>query len=151
MIQQLKKMILVMGLCCGVNVHAENIDRTVQDILNDVNHYRTQHGLNPLKLKQDMSVEAYKHSLDMAKHRMPFGHNGFNDRVKHMYAHVEHPNGAAENVAYRYRDGHDVVKNWLTSPHHLANIRGHYDYTGIGLARDSAGHLYFTQLFLKVG
>jgi uncharacterized protein YkwD len=120
----------------------------VRDILQDVNAYRTKHGLNTLQLRQDMCVEALKHSHDMAAHRMSFGHEGFFSRVKHIYAHTAHPNGAAENVAYNYKDGHDVVKNWLTSSHHLANIRGHYNYTGIGLARDSRGKLYFTQLFL---
>jgi uncharacterized protein YkwD len=125
--------------------------KAVQDILLDVNHYRQQHGLEPLNLRQDLCSEALKHSHDMATHRIPFGHTGFGSRVKHIYAHTTHPNGAAENVAFNYKDGHDVVKNWLTSPHHLANIRGHFNYTGIGLARDSRGKLYFTQLFLAVG
>lgn len=122
--------------------------KVVDDILHDVNAYRKQHGLNVLQLRGYMCSEALKHSLDMAKHRIPFGHDGFFTRVKHIYTHIDHPNGAAENVAYNYKDGHDVVRNWLKSPHHLANIRGHYNYTGIGLARDSRGKLYFTQLFL---
>lgn len=142
---------IFIGWLISVALHAQTITSDVQAILHDVNAYRTHHGLKPLQLNARLSRIAYQHSVDMATHRVPFGHDGFSARVKQLYAQVDHPNGAAENVAYRYRDGHDVVKNWLTSPHHRANIKGHYDYTGIGLARDSHGKLYFTQLFLKVG
>lgn len=129
----------------------QNEAQNVQDILNDVNAYRKSIGLSSLQLRADLSQEALNHSQDMAAHRVPFGHDGFQTRLKHMYAHAKRPNGAAENVAYHYKNGHIVVKNWLTSPHHRANIRGHYNYTGIGLARDEHGQLYFTQLFLQEG
>lgn len=130
--------------------HARTTQETkvMYDILHDINVYRKHQGLTPLQLRQDMCIEATRHSHDMAIHHIPFGHQGFFERVKHLYTHTKRPRGAAENVAYNYKDGHDVVKNWLKSPHHLANIRGHYNYTGIGLARDSRGKLYFTQLFL---
>ena len=144
--------ILGLILSSTLTFSATDIDaQNVQLILHDINAYRHTRGLPALQLRQDLSAEAKKHSLDMASHRVPFGHDGFQTRFKHMYATTKHPNGAAENVAYNYKDGHIVVKNWLTSPHHRANIQGHYNYTGIGLARDSHGKLYFTQLFLQVG
>lgn len=147
----------LLSLCCFFNTSAKAAScpqadsKVVQDILLDVNHYRQQRGLQPLLLRQDLCAEAIKHSQEMATHHIPFGHAGFDSRLKHIYAHTAKPNGAAENVAFNYKDGHDVVKNWLTSSHHLANIRGNYNYTGIGLARDSHGKLYFTQLFLLAG
>lgn len=122
--------------------------QVVQAILHEVNLDRLQHGRLPLRLREDMCQEALRHSRDMATHRIPFGHTGFSERLKHIYAHTHQPRGASENVAYHYRDGRDVVRNWLTSPHHRANIRGHYNYTGIGVTRDRQGNLYFTQLFL---
>lgn len=135
-------------LVSGGGIAQNGFEKIQQDILHDVNVYRKQCGLSPLVLRADMSSEAAKHSIAMAQHRVGFGHDGFPSRVNHIYAHSRQPSGAAENVAYHYKDGHDVVKNWLTSPHHRANIKGHYNYTGIGLARDRQGHLYFTQLFL---
>lgn len=120
----------------------------IRQVIQEVNAYRQQHRLPPLQLVSYLSHEAQVHSEEMAQHRIPFGHARFQERVKHMYAAVDSPAGAAENVAYNYRNGTEVVKNWLTSPHHLANIRGHYRYTGIGIARDQKGKLYFTQLFL---
>lgn len=121
----------------------------VNDILHDVNIYRQQHGLNELVLKTYLSTQAERHSRNMATHIVPFGHTGFLARFKTIYRQAWHPNGAAENVAYNYKDGHDVVRNWLKSSHHLANIKGSYNYTGIGLARDKRGKLYFTQIFLR--
>ena len=145
--------LMLLSLTCHA-VHQPSCcsdSKNTQAILQDINAYRKHRGLNPLQLRADLCREAQKHSSDMATHRIDFGHTGFPNRVKHIYAHSERPNGAAENVAYNYHDGHDVVKNWLTSPHHLANIKGHYNYTGIGLARDTHGKLYFTQIFLQVG
>lgn len=148
---------LILLLNLPTSLLAKSVDqkdtdiKNVQAILQDVNAYRKTKGLPPLKLDPFLSREARQHSQDMATHRMAFGHEGFSTRLKHMYAHVKHPNGAAENVAFNYKDGHVVVKNWLTSPHHRANIQGRYNYTGIGLARDNHGKLYFTQVFLNVG
>lgn len=144
--------LLLFTLCYNpCTLAAQNEAQNIQAILHDVNAYRQSKGLPPLRLRADLSREALKHSQDMALHRIGFGHDGFQTRVKHIYAHTQYPNGAAENVAYNYKDGHTVVKNWLTSRHHRANIKGHYNYTGIGLARDNQGKLYFTQLFLLAG
>lgn len=130
--------------------HYQSIDKTNQKaILFYVNQYRAKHGLNPLKLNEQMSREAEQHSRDMATHRMSFGHKDFNKRIKRLFDHIKQCRGGAENVAYNYKDGRDVVKNWLTSPGHRRNIEGHYNLTGIGLARDSRGKLYFTQIFLR--
>ena len=138
--------LMLLGLSSTLKAQDSDI---VNDILRDVNQYRQQHGLKKLTLKSAISSQAEKHSLEMAKHQVPFGHTGFMARVKAIYRHTDKPQGAAENVAYNYKDGHIVVKNWLKSPHHLANIRGHYNYTGIGIARDKNGKLYFTQIFLR--
>jgi uncharacterized protein YkwD len=143
----LNKKTFLLYLFSGI-VSAHAADPVVSAILHDVNEYRQRHGFPALTLREDISREATRHSQDMATHRMPFGHNDFMKRVQHIYANTSNPRGAAENVAYNYRDGHDVVKNWLTSPHHLANIRGAYQETGIGIARDQNGKIYFTQLFL---
>lgn len=119
-------------------------------ILKYINQYRVQHKMPPLKMNALMSKEAYKHSLDMAEHRMPFGHGGFLNRIKNCFKQFNKNGGAgAENIAYNYKTAKVVVDGWLHSPGHLANIRGNYNLTGIGIARDKQGKIYFTQLFMR--
>jgi uncharacterized protein YkwD len=114
-----------------------------------INQYRTQKGLSPLQLNYLMSKEAEIHSREMATHKIGFGHKDFNKRIKRLFNEIKGCRGGAENVAYAYKDAQDVVKNWLTSPGHRRNIDGPYNLTGIGLARDSNGKIYFTQIFLR--
>ncbi|OCH97199.1 SCP-like extracellular [Legionella jamestowniensis] len=118
-------------------------------ILLYVNEYRAKKGLKPLKMNNLISKEAEIHSREMAMHKIGFGHKDFNKRIKRIYTEIQDCRGGAENVAYNYKDAQDVVKNWLTSPGHRRNILGNYNLTGIGLARDSRGKIYFTQIFLR--
>jgi uncharacterized protein YkwD len=58
---------------------------------------------------------------------------------------------SAENVASN--KGHDqpalqAVEGWLASRRHRSNIEGPYDLTGVGVARNAAGEVYFTQMFV---
>ncbi|KTD26016.1 MULTISPECIES: CAP domain-containing protein [Legionella] len=146
--------LLLMSLCqlttATQTSKPESIDNANQKaILFYVNAYRAKHGLKPLKLNRLMSEEAAKHSRDMAKHAIPFGHKYFDKRIHRLFAKIKQCQGGSENVAYNYRDGEEVVRNWLTSPGHRRNIMGNYNLTGIGLARDKKGKLYFTQIFLR--
>lgn len=118
-------------------------------ILVYVNEYRAKRGLKPLKMNNLMSAEAAKHSRDMARHAIPFGHKYFDKRIHRLFAQIKECRGGSENVAYNYKDAKDVVRNWLTSPGHRRNIEGNFNLTGIGLARDKKGKLYFTQIFLR--
>lgn len=129
-----------------------NDDTNIQNsILVYVNQYRQQHGLHPFKMDSRISKEAKKHSIDMATHSMPFGHKYFMSRMDRLHSQIKNTGAGAENVAYNYKDAQDVVKNWLKSPGHKRNIDGNYDLTGIGIARDQKGKIYFTQIFLKTG
>ncbi|CDZ78661.1 Cysteine-rich secretory protein family protein [Legionella massiliensis] len=118
-------------------------------ILYYVNEYRAKHHLKPLKMNNLMSEEAAKHSREMARHAIPFGHKYFDKRIHRLFAEIGDCKGGSENVAYNYKDAKDVVKNWLTSSGHRRNIEGNFNLTGIGLARDSRGKLYFTQIFIR--
>ena len=128
----------------------EAIDTANQKkILIYVNEYRSKHGLPPLRMNKWISQEAKKHSQDMANHRIPFGHQYFSKRIQRVFGKIKQCRGGAENVAYNYKDAKIVVQQWLTSPGHRRNIEGRYDLTGIGLARDKQGKLYFTQMFVR--
>jgi uncharacterized protein YkwD len=80
-----------------------------------------------------------------------FGHDGFDDRANEAERHYDYSE-IAENVALnnypRPRAVAVAVDGWLHSPHHLANIEGNFDRTGVGIARAANGTYYFTQLFI---
>ena len=122
-----------------------------QAILADINSYRTKHHLTPLQMDARISKQAKNHSENMANHQVSFGHTNFLKRVSILHKEIQNSGSAAENVAFNYKDAHDVVTNWLQSPGHKKNIVGHYNLTGIGVARNAQGKLYFTQMFMSTG
>lgn len=117
------------------------------DILKYINEYRKKKGLPPMAMKAIMSAEAQKHSENMAARRTSFGHNGFQHRLKRISPALNGLSGAAENVAMGSTTAKEVVDNWLKSSVHKQNIEGPYNLTGIGVAADKRGVLYFTQIF----
>lgn len=124
-------------------------EQIAQDVLIHINKYRISHHLAPLKMDSRITAVARKHSQNMASHATPFGHKGFLKRIAQLHAQIKNSGAGAENVAYNYKDGQDVVKNWLTSRGHKRNIDGTYDLTGVGVVHDAAGKIYFTQIFLR--
>jgi uncharacterized protein YkwD len=142
--------LLVGLLMAGTLSHAATTSDAAiqQDILKYINQYRTQHGLNTLKLDPVISQEATRHSQDMAAHRIPFGHQYFSLRIKRLYARIKDARAGAENVAFNYKNTKELVRLWTLSRGHQRNIVGHYNLTGIGVARDNNGKIYYTQMFL---
>ncbi len=132
-----------------VHQHQPSTDAMSAEVLTYVNQYRASRGLPALLMNDAANREAHKHSLEMANHHVPFGHNGFSQRMKHVYQQVENADGGAENVAYNYKTARIVVDGWIRSSGHRQNMVGRYDMTGIGIVRDSQGRLYFTQLFVR--
>ncbi|HTL10758.1 MAG TPA: CAP domain-containing protein [Chitinophagaceae bacterium] len=119
------------------------------DIINGVNAYRKTKGLPPLKLLALAASEAARHSSDMASKRVPFGHDGFNQRAIAIANELQGSSATGENVAFGKMTWKQVIDAWLKSPEHKANIEGAFTYTGVGVAKDSRGVVYYTQLFVK--
>jgi uncharacterized protein YkwD len=118
------------------------------EILQFVNEDRKQHDLRQLQINSRESSLALKHSEDMAKGKVKFGHDGFNSRAKIIQKEL----GATEigeNVASGLMTAREVVDGWLNSPGHKKNIEGDFLLTGIGYARDKKGEIYFTQIFSR--
>lgn len=118
------------------------------DILKLVNQHRAKLGLNALQMNDAATAEATKHSADMAKGRMAFGHDGFDDRMKNLNQKLGNLRATGENVAYGKIDAAEVMDMWLNSPGHKKNIEGNFSEMGIGIAKSKSGYLYFTQIFL---
>jgi uncharacterized protein YkwD len=125
---------------------ATTLERQVFDL---VNRHRVARGLRPLVLDARISREARRHSAAMASGSIPPGHRGFDDR----FATLRRTTGCrrlAENVAMNQglpEPASEAVEDWLASRPHRTNIEGRYDATGIGVATNSSGQSYFTQLF----
>ncbi|KTD71144.1 putative transporter [Legionella steelei] len=131
--------------------HVEN-DTAIQNaVLFYINEYRQQHGLSKLTMDNNIVIQAKQHSQDMASHRMSFGHQDFGKRIAKLRSQIKNTGGGAENVAYNYKTAQIVVSQWVRSPGHRRNIVGNYNLTGIGVARDKQGKLYYTQIFLQTG
>ena len=66
-----------------------------------------------------------------------------------MTLHWSHRVG--ENVAFNrgHRDpAAEAARGWLASRKHRENIEGPYQLTGVGVATNAAGEVYFTQIFI---
>ncbi|MGA7937485.1 MAG: CAP domain-containing protein [Kovacikia sp.] len=121
-----------------------------QAVYTQINQHRSSRGLLPLTLDTRISAQARTHSQAMASGSVPFSHNGFQERVKAIARTIPYTS-AAENVSYSkgYQDpATQAVKGWLKSPGHLKNIEGKYNLTGIGVAQNAKGEVYFTQIFI---
>lgn len=131
------------------NLSSADIKSLQNDILKLVNQHRTELGLRTLQMNDVATGEATKHSTDMAKGRMDFGHGGFDERKNNLYKKVSGVTAIAENVAYGKINAQQVMDMWLNSPEHKKNIEGNFSMIGIGIAQSQNGYIYFTQIFLK--
>ncbi len=127
---------------------AGNTDNMIPDILKYVNEHRAGMNLPPLQMNDYISKECETHSKNMASGKVPFSHTGFEDRAKRIKAKLKNVTSWAENVAFGDKTARQVVDMWLNSPGHRKNIEGNYNLTGIGVATDKTGNMFFTQIFI---
>lgn len=157
----MKRLICLLVILCTFYVLMENnafsqsaphnMAYREEAIVKAVNTYRIKHGWPALKSLPLIAAEARQHSLDMERKRIPFGHQYFMTRIKHIYAKISNGNGGSENVAWfpPSKSPEEVVRLWLTSRGHRHNIEGHYNLTGVGIVQDKRGWYYYTQLFIR--
>ncbi|MBW4641772.1 MAG: CAP domain-containing protein [Goleter apudmare HA4340-LM2] len=116
-------------------------------VLQQINSYRASLNLPALTRNSAADEQARIHSQNMASGKVPFSHNGADQRFKATGITFK---SAAENVAYN-SDGDPATKavqGWLKSSGHLANIKGNFNLTGIGVAKSGNGKFYLTQIFV---
>lgn len=100
-----------------------------------------------LVINEDLNAIAQKHSSNMARKRVGFGHGGFSQRENQAKKRIKPLYSFAENVAYGPTTGKQVVTMWKNSPGHRRNMLGRYKYIGIGIAKDRNGRIFYTQVF----
>jgi len=117
-----------------------------QQVVDQTNARRAQHGLPALAVNGALTNAAQAHSADQAGvNRMSHaGTDGSDvaarlDRVGFWYS------AWAENVAAGYGNATAVVNGWMNSAGHRANIlSGNVTHIGIGLAYSVNGTPYWT-------
>ncbi|MGH3763197.1 CAP domain-containing protein [Actinophytocola sp.] len=120
----------------------ERIEDQVVDI---ANAERADAGCKPLLVDQKLAQAAQEHSSDMADrdyfdHTTPEGLT-FAERI----VNSGYPTPGAENIARGQQNAEQVMKSWMESDGHRANILN-CDLTSIGVGLDEDG-MYWTQDF----
>lgn len=123
-----------------------------------VNSFRGSKGRDALNRHAGLDRMAQQHSEFMLKNRGKFGsgsagsltHYGFEERALAAQRTMGMAN-VAENIATCSGRGKGsastLVNAWINSSGHVKNMKGKWDVTGIGVAVDSDGTVFATQLF----
>ncbi|NUP40131.1 MAG: stress protein [Streptomyces sp.] len=131
---------------------AAGLARTAEAVRALTNAERAAAGLPPLAPDPNLTVAAQRHSEDMVardfySHTAPEGSQPW-DRA--AAAGCRH-RGIGENIACGQRTPSEVVRGWMDSPGHRANIlKPEFSHIGIGYATGSRAGTYWTQLFGSV-
>lgn len=121
-----------------------------KEVLRLVNVERSKRGLNELTLNTELSKVATLKSQDMINknyfsHTSPTYGSPFDMMKKFNISYKT----AGENIAMGQKTPAQVVEAWMNSEGHRANIlnKNHTDL-GVGVAKDSKGTIYWTQMFI---
>jgi uncharacterized protein YkwD len=113
-----------------------------------INDYRVSIGLNALERTNHISFKCEEHNKYMIANNV-MDHSNFATRSQNIML-VLGAKSVAENVAYDYKTSAAVLKAWLDSPGHKANIEGDYTHFGLSVKTDAAGKKYYTNIFAKI-
>jgi uncharacterized protein YkwD len=112
------------------------------------NEYRKKYSLKVLAWNDGIYEIGFQHSKEMALGKVPFSHQGFNERVNQFPMIT---NFAAENLAMNYNfssPAQIAIDGWIKSPGHNKNLLNNKSiYCAISVFKNSKGSYYFTQLF----
>ncbi len=124
----------------------EIADPLVREFVRRVNQHRTEIGCLPLAWSPRLAAVAQRHCEDMAargyfSHTSPDGETPF-DRLGDAW--IEYGR-AGENIAAGYRSAESVLKDWLKSRRHRANLDDcAYTHHGVGYFEGRWTHVFVT-------
>ena len=116
-----------------------------------VNTERDRYGLPPLAKNREAARIARLKSQDMINNKY-FSHNSpaYGSPFNMMENFGLKFSSAAENIAMGQKSAAAVMKTWMNSPGHRANILSRtVTQIGVGAAKAANGTMYWTQLFIK--
>lgn len=138
----------------GQVINIPNIDDVKaleNEVIRLVNIERQRAGLQTLKQNWELSRVARYKSQDMIN-RNYFAHHSptYGTPFQMMTAFGIRYSAAGENIAKGQRTPAEVMRAWMNSPGHRANILSAvYNQIGVGVAKASNGTLTWTQMFIK--
>ena len=126
---------------------ATSVTAYEQEVVRLVNDIRSKNGLSPLTLDWELSRVARYKSQDM-KDKGYFSHTSptYGSPFAMMKSFGISYRTAGENIAKGYSTPEAVVKGWMNSPGHRANILNS-SFTHIGVGYVASGS-YWTQMFV---
>lgn len=138
----------------GDIIYIPNIDdvkKLESEVVRLVNIERSKVGQPPLTHNWELSRVARYKSQDFINknyfaHQSPTYGSAF-DMMKNYGIKFT---AAGENIAKGQNSSSIVMKSWMNSAGHRGNILSSaYNEIGVGVAKDSKGNLYWTQMFIK--
>lgn len=129
----------------------DTISSFEKEVIRLTNIERKKAGLPALAENPQLSKIARLKSQDMAT-KGYFSHQSptYGSPFQMMQSFGLRFSSAGENIAYGQRTPQEVVNAWMNSPGHRANILSRsYSQIGVGLAKNSRGVYYWTQMFMQ--
>lgn len=117
------------------------------EILELINNHRLSLGLNPLTDLALIKSVAFTHT-DYMVDNDEVSHANFFERSNYLKQNAG-AESVSENVAYGYSSAESVVRAWLKSDGHKANIEGDYTNFDISAEVNAEGKWYYTNIFIK--
>jgi uncharacterized YkwD family protein/spore coat assembly protein SafA len=138
----------------GQKVTIPNYDATKSietQVVQLTNQERAKHGLRALTQDWELSRVARYKSMDM-RDKNYFSHDSptYGSPFTMMKSFGISYRAAAENIAAGQTTAQEVVKAWMNSPGHRANIlSNNYTHIGVGYAKGGSQRHYWTQMFIS--
>lgn len=141
--------------CNGNNVDtesdSENVDTEsneyAQRVVELVNIEREKAGLSELKTDSKVAAAANVRATEIRKsfsHTRPDGRSFATALTDNGVSY----RGSGENIAWGQKTPEEVVRGWMNSPSHRANIlNARFTTIGVGNAQNAKGTRYWVQLF----
>ena len=147
--------VFVLGIFTAVSVRVQAAESTAiqpsreeQQIVELTNQQREQNGLATQTVSPQLLATAREHSTAMASAQTlahTLNGSSMTNRIKgsgYQYFAI------GENVAFNQPTPEQVVKSWMESPGHRANILNKtYTEIGVSIVNDADGNPYYTQDF----
>lgn len=128
----------------GLNIKTKTIE---VEILELINNHRLSLGLNPLGNMALVKSVAFTHTDYMVDNN-EVSHANFFTRSNYLKDNAG-AKTVSENVAYGYSSAESVVRAWLKSEGHKANIEGNYTNFDVSAEENAEGKWYYTNIFIK--
>lgn len=118
-------------------------------LLQQINEYRNLNGLPVLKYNEIASQQAKDHSENMLRKKIPFSHDGIQERLAEIKKNVKGYEMGSENVAYSNPNVFNPIDSWKMSEGHKKNLLGNWNEVGVGYVFSLKNH-YYTAIFIRI-